>query len=353
MLCGNLKYPSYLFPGFLKKNFSTYMFNRNKYQVTENSIILYPDYGNFKGFTIIGIFSLLFIWALYSVNAKYHNIGDDNILYIIACTVLLIGLGFLTAFKQVVFDTDKQSVQSHYFGFFREEIATFSQILKLEVRSGSFPSAFYIIFKNDPIGNGIRISPTYNNFQQKEYTAFVHNVLPLLRNLLQETTNTIFEEIPGSDLLKKIKLVGNNLYKYVSITKIIFSLFYLVVSVLFIFIAWQVKHVPVWLNIVLNAVGLFCILSSFNNGSAIYINTAEKKLIQSRFFGFTRQHFSFNEVQNIEIVKHYINGIYTYTSLVLITAETPVTIDKSISTAQVSRTLAEVKQLLNLITAPE
>jgi len=44
------------------------MSQRNKFEQLNGNLILYPDYGNLKGFVIIGIVAILFCYALYSVN---------------------------------------------------------------------------------------------------------------------------------------------------------------------------------------------------------------------------------------------------------------------------------------------
>lgn len=43
------------------------MSKRNKFEQLNGNLILYPDYGNLKGFVIIGIVAILFCYALYRI----------------------------------------------------------------------------------------------------------------------------------------------------------------------------------------------------------------------------------------------------------------------------------------------
>ncbi len=76
------------------------MIKRNRYKKEPDKLTLYPDYGNLNFFIVLSCLCIPFIYALYWVDAQHHNIGAANMLYIIAGILLLLLLGFVSAFKK-------------------------------------------------------------------------------------------------------------------------------------------------------------------------------------------------------------------------------------------------------------
>ncbi|MCZ4244127.1 hypothetical protein [Pedobacter punctiformis] len=324
------------------------MFKRNKFKQVNGNLILYPDYGNIKGFTIIGVLCLLFCYALYNTNAKYNNIGTINLYYIFAGTILFLLIGMATAYKKVIINSTKQKIEVSFFGFIIKEIP-FNKILSVEERSGSLIPAFYIILKTNHIGSSIRVSPTYSEKQFYEKAAFYNQILPLIRELLA-TYSSIDE--PGIKLpvtFRYFKKTAPHIYRYRSVSKLIFSICNLIFSLgclafaVLVFVMMQTWTL-IFVGILFLVAGLFLLFFAYANSAVLYVNTQSRLLAQKRFG--TVQEFPFSAIEKIIVRDTQLNGISIYTSLIISTKEDEQTIDKSFSTQQLSNVDNELRALL-------
>jgi hypothetical protein len=323
------------------------MFKRNKFEQQNGNLILYPDYGNLKGFVIIGILAILFCCALYSVNKTHQNIGNAKMCYIFLGTVLLIMLGFATAYKKVIINGQKQKIFVSHFGIQLKEIA-FADILNVEMRSGSLPEAYYIVLKSNPIGHSIRLSPTYNQTKQTAKSEFYHQVLPLIKAYLLDKVTTDQQTEPVQ--LKYFKQRAPQLYRFVSFHKIILAIiqlafagFFFVLTTNYLFAKFAFTEITIGL---FSAVaGLFLLLLAFINSKAIYIDT-NRKIIGETFFGFLVVEFPFNMIKKIAIRDTQINGLSIYTSLIICRENSEHPIAKSWSTQHLSDVEREFKALI-------
>ncbi|RZL43841.1 MAG: hypothetical protein EOP00_22270, partial [Pedobacter sp.] len=243
------------------------MFKRNKFEQQNGNLILYPDYGNIKGFVIVGIIAILFCYGLYSVNEVHHHIGTTKMYYICGATALLLLAGFATAYKKVIIDSLKQKIIVSHFGIQLNEIP-FADILDVEMRSGSLPEAFYVVLKRNPIGHSIRLSPTYNQFHQIAKTEFYHQILPLIKNhILDKIT---IDEKTGPITLKYFKQRAPQLYRYVSVHKIILAVIQLAIAGFFFvlmanFLFPKFAFTEIAIGLFSAVAGLFLILLAFTN----------------------------------------------------------------------------------------
>ncbi|MFN0255730.1 hypothetical protein [Pedobacter ureilyticus] len=325
------------------------MFKRNKFEQQNGALILYPDYGNLKGFAIIGIVAILFCYGLYQVNATHHHIGTTKMFYICLGTVLLILLGFATAYKKVIIDTQKQKVVVWYFGIQLKEIP-FEDILTVEMRSGSLPDAYYIVLKKNPIGHSIRLSATYNQTQQIAKSEFYHQVLPLIKNYLLD--KIVLDDHQNEPIqLKHFKQRAPQLYRFVSIHKIIlaviqlaFAGFFFALMANFLFAKFAFTEIIIGLFSAL--VGLYLLLLAFINAKNLYVDT-NRKIIAETFFGFLVVEFPFNAIEKAAVRDHRINGISMYTSLVVYTKDDSAhVITKSFSTQHLTDVERELQALM-------
>jgi hypothetical protein len=323
------------------------MFKRNKFKQQNGNLILYPDYGNLKGFVIIGIVAALFCYALYSVNATHHHIGAAKMYYICGATALLILAGFATAYKKVIIDSQNQKLIVSYFGIKLKTIA-FVDISNVEMRSGSLPHAFYVILKKNPIGNSIRLSPTYNQMQQIAKTEFYHQVLPLIKNYLLDKITLDEKTAPIS--LKYFKQRASRLYRYVSFQKIILSIiqlafagFFFVLMANFLFAKLAFTEIAIGLFSAI--AGLFLLLLAFANAKILYVDT-NRMIIAETFFGFLVVEFPINTIEKIAVRDTQLNGLSIYTSLIICTKDSEHTISKSLNTQHLADVHIELKAVM-------
>ncbi|RZL42394.1 MAG: hypothetical protein EOP00_23550 [Pedobacter sp.] len=325
------------------------MFKRNKFEQHNGTLILYPDYGNIKGFVIIGIIAILFCFGLYQVNATHHHIGTTKIYYICFSTVLLILLGFATAYKKVIIDTQKQNVVVLYFGIQLKEIP-FTEILAVEMRSGSLPEAYYIVLKKNPIGHSIRLSPTYNRMQQIAKSEFYHQVLPLIKNYLLDKIILDYRQNDPIQL-KYFKQRAPQLYRYVSIHKILLAIIQLAFAGFFFalmpnFLFTKFTFVSIAIGSFSVLVGLFLLLLAFINAKVLYVDT-KRKIVSETFFGFLVVEFPFNAIEKTVVRDNQINGFSIYRNLIICTKESEHAVAKSFSTQHLSDIEKEVEALIN------
>ena len=323
------------------------MFKRNKFEQKDGNLILYPDYGNLKGFVIIGILAILFCYALYSVNKTHQNIGNANMCYIFIGTVLIIMLGFATAYKKVIINGQKQKILVSHFGIQLKEIA-FADILNVEMRSGSLPEAYYVLLKRNPIGHSIRLSPTYNQTQQTAKSEFYHQVLPLIKNYLLDKITVDQQTDPVQ--LKYFKQRAPQLYRFVSFQKTILAIiqlafagFFFLLMANFLFAKFAFTELAIGL---FSAVaGLFLVLLAFINSKVVYVDT-NRKIIGETFFGFLVVEFPFNAIKKIAIRDTQINGLSIYISLIIGRENSEHTLAKSSNTQHLSDVEREFKALI-------
>lgn len=324
------------------------MFKRNKFEQQNGCLILYPDYGNLKGFVVIGIIAILFCFGLYQVNATHHHIGTTKMYYICIATVLLISLGFATAYKKVIVNSQKQKVTVLYFGIQFKEVS-FAEILAVEMRSGSLPEAYYVVLKKNPIGHSVRLSPTYNQTQQIAKSEFYHQILPLLKNYLLD--KIILDDYQTKPiLLKQFKQKAPRLYRYVSIHKIILAIiqlafagFFFVLMTNFLFAKFSFTSITIGLFSAL--FGLFLLLLAFINAKILYVDT-NRKIISETFFSFLVVEFPFNAIEKTAVTDNQINGISIYRSLIICIKDREHTIAKSFSTQHLADVEREIKALM-------
>lgn len=323
------------------------MFKRNKFRQQNGNLILYPDYGNLKGFMIFGIVAILFCYALYSVNETHHHIGTTKMYYICGGTVLLILAGFATAYKKVIIDSQNQKIMVSHFGIQLKEIP-FADILDVEIRSGSLPEAYYIVLKRNPIGHSIRLSPTYNQTQQTAKTEFYHQVLPLIRTYLVDNLSDDLDV--KAVKLKLFKLKASQLYRYVSIHKIMigiiqlaFAGFFIVITSNFLFAKFAFAEIAIGLFSAI--AGLFLLLLAFANAKTFNVDM-QRKIITETIFGFSVGEFPFYGIEKIVVRDTQINGLSIYTSLIICTKDGEHTISKSLSTQHLADVDRELKALI-------
>ena len=323
------------------------MFKRNKYEQQDGSLILYPDYGNLKGFAIIGFIAILFCYGLYQVDATHHHIGTTKMYYICFGTVSLILLGFATAYKKVIINSQKQTVTVQYFGIQLKEISS-ADILAVEMRSGSLPEAYYVVLKRNPVGHSIRLSPTYNQMQQVAKSEFYHQVLPLIKNYLLDKIDLNYQTEPIK--LSHFKQRATQLYRYVSIHKIILAIIYLVFAGFFFalmanFLFTEFAFAEITIGLFSALAGLFLLLLAFLNAKNLHIDT-NRKVIAETIFGFLVAEIPFNAIEKTAVRDTQINGLSIYTSLIIYTKNSEHTISKSFSTQHLADVEREFKALI-------
>jgi hypothetical protein len=323
------------------------MFKRNKFKQQNGNLTLYPDYGNLKGFMIIGIVGILFCYALYSVNATHHNIGATRMYYICSGTALLILAGFATAYKKVTINNQSQKLIVSHFGIKLKEIS-FADILNVEMRSGSLPEAFYVVLKKNPIGTSIRLSPTYNQLQQTAKTEFCYQILPLIRTYLIEHLSNDLEV--KAVKIKHFKQREPQLYRYVSVQKIVLALIQLAFSTFFFtlmanFLLEEFAFKEIAIGLIFAIFGLFYLLLALLNAKVLYVDT-RSKIIAETFFGISVVQFPFYVIEKMLIRDTQINGVPIYTSLIICTKDGEHPISKSLSTQHLADVDRELKALL-------
>ena len=322
------------------------MFKRNRYKQRNGNLILYPDYGNLKGFAIIGLVALLFCYALYRVNAIHHHIAEIKMYYMYAATLLLISAGLATAYKKVIINSQTQKVSVSYLGIKIKEIG-FADILGIETRSSSLPEAFYVILKSDPIGSSIRLSPTYGMMQQTEKSEFYNQILSLIMQYLvltklSDQKNALVE-------IKYFKRIGIHLYRYISSQKIIFACIQLVMGgfffILMVNCLSKFSFTYIGLGIFCAISGLLLNLLALLNLKILHVDTY-RKVITETFLGFVIADFHFSEIEKKLLRTTQINGFTFYTSLIIVAKDNEYTITKSLSTQILSNVDRELDALI-------
>lgn len=321
------------------------MYKRNRFFQKSGSLILYPDYGNLRGFIIIGILAFLFCSALYYMDSLYHHIGHKNLIYIFSGTAIFLILGFSTAFKKVVFDNQSRSVRVLFWGLQLKEIP-FADILDVEERSSGIPDAFYIILKSNHLGTSVRVSVSFNQFQHNQKMEFYSNVLPQIKEYLGGNEIVVERQDQG---IIHFKLTKQNTYQYISIQKIFISIICLLFSIFLFSVAYYLRPNGIS-NIIMIGFTIICglvfLILFIINFSKIIIYNKNKLVMNKSLLGFKIGKILFDEILEIKTSDFLINGIVIYSNLFVESTSNKITIEKSFFTQRLSDIDQEVKLLV-------